>query len=155
MPQLDPTHFPSQLFWLCVIFGLLYVCIHLWIVPRIKKGLHARHHYIDHKLKEISSFQKAIEELEIKRERKTQEKNDEIALSLEKLKELHKALLKKEQEKLKKDLEESQKKFEIQMKKQAEMIAQELETYKSELVALTISQLSSSSKDKEKEESAL
>ena len=143
MPQLDPQHFPSQLFWLCIVFSLLYLCVHVWIVPRIKKGMYQRHHYIDHKLREIASFQQSIENLEKKREAMIQLKSEEMVRALEDLRASHKALLTREQEKLKKNFQESQEKFKAQIHEEAEKIAKELTSQKSELVALTISELSS------------
>lgn len=154
MPQLDPTHFPSQLFWLCITFGLLYVCIQFWIAPKIKKGLHVRHHYIDHKLQEISSFQKKIEQLEERREQVTQQRNEEMALNLEKARARHKEILEKEREKLKKELHATQETFKEEIKAQTEQVAQELQAKKKELVALAMNQISSTQKKEGKHDSA-
>lgn len=35
MPQLDPSTYPTQLFWLLVTFGLLYLVLWLVVLPRI------------------------------------------------------------------------------------------------------------------------
>lgn len=42
MPQLDPTWFASQLFWLLVSFGLLYVLLSRWALPSIQRVLQHR-----------------------------------------------------------------------------------------------------------------
>jgi F-type H+-transporting ATPase subunit b len=42
MPQLDPTWFASQLFWLLMSFGLLYVLLARWALPRIQGVLSYR-----------------------------------------------------------------------------------------------------------------
>jgi F-type H+-transporting ATPase subunit b len=39
MPQLDPTWFASQLFWLVLSFGLLYAMLATWGLPRIQRVL--------------------------------------------------------------------------------------------------------------------
>ena len=35
MPQLDPTFFPTQLFWLFVVFTLLFLVVWKVALPRI------------------------------------------------------------------------------------------------------------------------
>lgn len=42
MPQLDPTWFASQLFWLLISFSLLYVMLARWALPRIQRVLEHR-----------------------------------------------------------------------------------------------------------------
>lgn len=43
MPQLDPSSFASQIFWLVVIFAVLYGLLVRNILPRIKSVLDDRH----------------------------------------------------------------------------------------------------------------
>ena len=35
MPQLDPSYYPTQLFWLAITFGLLFVVLWKIALPRI------------------------------------------------------------------------------------------------------------------------
>ena len=35
MPQLDPTYWPSQVFWLIVVFTVLYISIEKFYLPKI------------------------------------------------------------------------------------------------------------------------
>lgn len=42
MPQLDPTYFASQLFWLAVVLLAMYVLMSRWAVPRIARVLETR-----------------------------------------------------------------------------------------------------------------
>lgn len=42
MPQLDPTSFPSQLFWLTVTFVTLYVLMARFLLPRIERVIGKR-----------------------------------------------------------------------------------------------------------------
>jgi F-type H+-transporting ATPase subunit b len=36
MPQFDFTFYISQIFWMCVSFGLLFWAMHKWIMPKIQ-----------------------------------------------------------------------------------------------------------------------
>lgn len=47
MPQLDPTWFPSQLFWLAVSFVALYTIVSLFISPAVGGVLKAREEAIN------------------------------------------------------------------------------------------------------------
>lgn len=42
LPQLDPTTFVSQLFWLAITYGLLYFALSKYILPRIGRALDQR-----------------------------------------------------------------------------------------------------------------
>ena len=59
MPQLDPSSFSSQLFWLTVIFALLYVLMARAIIPRIRYVLEKRQNHIMH---DLDAAEKANEE---------------------------------------------------------------------------------------------
>ena len=43
MPQLDPTSYFSQFFWLCATFGTFYLVLTKYILPQIAKVLFVRH----------------------------------------------------------------------------------------------------------------
>ena len=51
MPQLDPTYFPSQLFWLVISFMLLYGLVSRFIIPKFEVTLQKRKVQIDDDLK--------------------------------------------------------------------------------------------------------
>ena len=36
MPQFDVQFFASQIFWLCVCFGILWSAMHFWVVPSVR-----------------------------------------------------------------------------------------------------------------------
>tara|TARA_B100000575_G_C23087812_1_gene627012 strand:- start:838 stop:1404 length:567 start_codon:yes stop_codon:yes gene_type:complete len=42
MPQLDPTYWASQIFWLILTFAVLYISISKFYLPKIKKNLDDR-----------------------------------------------------------------------------------------------------------------
>ncbi|MDC0619430.1 hypothetical protein OAO89_03870, partial [Pelagibacteraceae bacterium] len=39
MPQLDPTYWASQAFWLILVFSILYISIAKLYLPKIKNNL--------------------------------------------------------------------------------------------------------------------
>ena len=46
MPQLDPTYWVSQVFWLTIIFSAIYFLIAKIFVPKIKGNIDARENQI-------------------------------------------------------------------------------------------------------------
>jgi F-type H+-transporting ATPase subunit b len=56
LPQLDPTSYPSQLFWLTVTFVTLYIIMARYIVPRIHSVLENRQDRISHDLDRAASM---------------------------------------------------------------------------------------------------
>jgi len=56
MPQLDPSTFGSQLFWLLVCFGALYLVLSFIVVPRISKTLATRAQTLENDLAEAEEF---------------------------------------------------------------------------------------------------
>ena len=63
MPQLDPTYWASQVFWLIVVFTILYISIAKFYLPKIKNNLDNR----ENKIKEdLDSAKKSKDLSEIK-----------------------------------------------------------------------------------------
>lgn len=61
MPQFDPTTFASQLFWLLVTFGLLFVIVSRVLLPRIAGMLEARQERIDDDLDRAAALKDEAE----------------------------------------------------------------------------------------------
>jgi F-type H+-transporting ATPase subunit b len=134
MPQLDARTYLSQLFWLGVSFGLLYVCMHFFIVPKVKKIFQKRRYFLEEKLEEIDVFRSEIERLEKKIEvlsEKSRQRANEI---LTEIQNQCKELIKKEEKTLQrisdeeisifqKNLEEMEEKIESDLKKKQKDIA--------------------------------
>ena len=57
MPQLDPTYWASQAFWLVLVFSVLYISIAKFYLPKIKKNLDDRENKIKEDLDEANSRQ--------------------------------------------------------------------------------------------------
>jgi F-type H+-transporting ATPase subunit b len=62
MPQLDLSTYPSQLFWLCLFFGVLWGVMQFIIVPPMKKTLKKRQTYILSLVKEAKVTQDEAEQ---------------------------------------------------------------------------------------------
>ena len=63
MPQLNPEFWVSQIFWLLITFGILYIVLSKFILPKISSNLEARKSQI---LENIEIAEKQREQSEIK-----------------------------------------------------------------------------------------
>jgi F-type H+-transporting ATPase subunit b len=63
MPQLNPEYWVSQIFWLTITFGILYVVLSKLILPKISTNLEIRKSQI---LENIEAAEKQREESELK-----------------------------------------------------------------------------------------
>ena len=84
MPQLDPTYWASQAFWLILIFTILYISIANFYLPKIKNNLNDRENKIKEDLDAASKF-KDLSELKLKEYEKILEnsKKEVIKIHLE------------------------------------------------------------------------
>ena len=64
MPQLDPTYWASQAFWLILVFTILYISIAKFYLPKIKDNLDDRESKIKDDLNAASKF-KELSELKL------------------------------------------------------------------------------------------
>jgi F-type H+-transporting ATPase subunit b len=69
MPQLDPTYWASQAFWLILVFSILYISIARFYLPKIKKNLDDRENKIKEDLDEANRIknlsEKKLEEYDL------------------------------------------------------------------------------------------
>ena len=56
MPQLDPTYWASQAFWLVLVFTILYVSISKFYLPKIKSNLDDRENKIKEDIENANRF---------------------------------------------------------------------------------------------------
>ncbi len=61
MPQLDPTYWASQAFWLILVFTILYVSVSKFILPKIKDNLDNRENKIKEDIDNASKFKEQSE----------------------------------------------------------------------------------------------
>ena len=64
LPQLDPTWWPSQLFWLAITFGALYSLMSSKFLPAIGGAIEERRDRIADDLDQASDFKREAEEAE-------------------------------------------------------------------------------------------
>ena len=62
MPQLDPTYWASQAFWLIVIFILLYLSLSKLFIPKIKKNIDDRENKIKEDLEEAQKLKEMADQ---------------------------------------------------------------------------------------------
>lgn len=62
MPQFDPSGFPSQLFWLLIIFGALYWALAKRALPRIAEVLEERQDRITHDLERAEALRQEADQ---------------------------------------------------------------------------------------------
>ena len=60
MPQLDPTYWASQGFWLILIFTILYISISKFYLPKIKDNLDNRENKIKEDLENASKVMRSL-----------------------------------------------------------------------------------------------
>ena len=61
MPQLDPTYWASQAFWLILVFTILYISISKFYLPKIKDNLDNRENKIKEDLENANKFKEQSE----------------------------------------------------------------------------------------------
>ncbi|MEM6555580.1 MAG: hypothetical protein AAF642_06890, partial [Pseudomonadota bacterium] len=90
-PPFDPWHFPSQIFWLVVLFGTLYIVLSRIILPRIGNTLERRESTIASDLDEAARLndeaidaQKAVDVSIAKAHAKARETADKAKAKIDK-----------------------------------------------------------------------
>jgi len=69
LPQLDPTWYPSQIFWLFVVFGTLYFLLVNTVLPQISLTLENRHSRIQNDIESAEKERQKAEEIHLDYER--------------------------------------------------------------------------------------
>lgn len=78
MPQLDPSTFPSQLFWLCISFGILWIGLK-FLLPDLAAIIKKRRRYMLSHLQKARDIQKLSEKI-------AQEQEQRLALAIKEAK---------------------------------------------------------------------
>lgn len=63
LPQLDPSTYPSQIFWLVILFGVLYLVFSRRVLPTISSTLENRREHIDSGFSTAEKLQKEAAEV--------------------------------------------------------------------------------------------
>jgi F-type H+-transporting ATPase subunit b len=79
MPQLDPSHFPSQIFWLVIAFSLLYLYLKHRAVPSLENIISNRASKIEADSKVASNLQQRISLLKEQCAQEARQTKDDVA----------------------------------------------------------------------------
>ena len=63
MPQLNPESFSSQIFWLFVSFSILFLIIHFFLLPKLKKIREKREKTVTDYLSQTQELNKQIDDI--------------------------------------------------------------------------------------------
>ena len=119
MPQLNPDYWVSQIFWVMLIFGALYVILWKPILPKINENLENRKSQI---LNDLDDAQ----ELKNQSEKKISEYN----IILSKAKEDAKKILDETRKKINLDIENKNNQFNLEIEKEVENAEKEIKALK-------------------------
>lgn len=68
MPQFEVSTFPSQIFWLGIVFSLLYIFVSMVISPSVSKAISARSLFIKSNIEEAEKINTKIIEIKKNKE---------------------------------------------------------------------------------------
>ncbi len=119
MPQLNPDYWVSQIFWVILIFGTLYVILWKTILPKINENLENRKSQILTDLDEAQEFKNQSEK-----------KIYEYNMILSKAKQDAKRILDEAKKKINLDIENKNNQFNLEIKKEIENAEKEIKTLK-------------------------
>ena len=119
MPQLNPEFWVSQIFWLIITFGILYIVLSKFILPKISSNLELRKSQIQENI-ETAEKQREISEVKLK-------EYDEIIL---KSKSEAKNIFKNAREKIIKDINLKKETLDKQIDEEISNAEEEIKTLK-------------------------
>ena len=119
MPQLNPEYWVSQIFWVILIFGILYVILWRTILPKINENLENRKSQI---LTDLDNAQKF--------EDQSKEKLSDYNKILNQAKQEAKKILDATKTKVNRDIENKKNQFNLEIKKEIEKAEKEIITLK-------------------------
>ena len=119
MPQLDPTYWASQSFWLILIFIALYLALSNLFIPKIKNNIDNRENKIKNDLDEAQKLKNLAEK-----------KFKEYELSIENAKKEVQKIIFESKNKLNLEIQSKKKKFEKEIEIEIERAEKEIEHLK-------------------------
>jgi F-type H+-transporting ATPase subunit b len=119
MPQLNPDYWISQIFWVMLIFGTLYVILWKAILPKINENLENRKSQI---LTDLDEAQKL--------KNQSEKKISEYNMILSKAKQDAKKILDETRKKINLDIENKNNQFNLEIDKEIENAEKEIKTLK-------------------------
>jgi F-type H+-transporting ATPase subunit b len=123
MPQLDPTYWPSQIFWLVLIFTCLYLILSNLFIPKIKDGINDRENKIKEDLDEAQKLRDTADK-----------KLKEYELIIENTQREVQKILNENKIKLSLEIQNKKKIFEEEIKSELKNTDAEIENFKKESI---------------------
>ena len=121
MPQLDPTYWASQAFWLILIFTALYLTLANLFIPKIKSSIDNRENKIKDDLDEAQKLKNLAEQ-----------KLKEYELSIENAKKEVQKIIFESKNRLNLEIQKKKKEFEKEIEIEIESAEKEIENFKKE-----------------------
>ena len=119
MPQLNPDYWVSQIFWVILIFGILYVILWRIILPKINENLENRKSQILTDLDDAQKF-----------EDQSKEKLSDYNKILNQAKQEAKKILDRTRKKVNHDIKNKKNQFNLEIVKEIENAEKEIKTMK-------------------------
>ena len=119
MPQLDPTYWASQVFWLTIIFSAIYFLIAKIFVPKIKGNIDARESQIRKDIDEANTLKEEAD----KKLQKYNSLIDEAKLEARKI-------LSESRKKINEDIQSKKEQIEKDIQKETLVANKEIEKFK-------------------------
>ena len=124
MPQLDPTYWASQAFWLILIFTSLYLTLSKMFIPKIKESIDDRENKIKDDLDEAQKL-KLIAEKKFK----------EYKITIENTKKEVQKIIFENKNKMNSEIQNKKKKIEEELEAEVKSVEREIENLKKESLA--------------------
>jgi len=121
MPQLDPTYWASQAFWLTLIFTLLYLALSKMFIPKIKESIDDRENKIKDDLDESQELKNLAEQ-----------KLREYEVTIENAKKEVQKIIFESKNKLSIEIQNKKKKIEKEIEQEVRNAEQEIRSLKKE-----------------------
>ena len=119
MPQLDPTYWASQAFWLILIFTALYLALSNLFIPKIKDSIDNRENKIKDDLDEAQKLKNLAEQ-----------RLKEYELSIENAKKEVQKIVFESKNRLNREIQNKKKQFEKEIEKEIKNAEKEIEDLK-------------------------
>jgi len=119
MPQLDPTYWASQAFWLILLFTFLYLALSRIFIPKIKESIDDRENKIKDDLDEAQKLKSIAEE-----------KFKEYKITIENAKKDAQKIIFESKKKLSLEIQNKKKEFEKEIDLEVKNVEQEIKNLK-------------------------
>ena len=121
MPQLDPTYWASQAFWLVLIFTALYLALSNLFIPKVKDNIDSRENKIKDDLDEAQKLKNLAEQ-----------KSKEYEMSIENAKKEVQKIFFESKNELNTQIQSKKKEFEKEIENEIKTAEKEIENLKKE-----------------------